>query len=298
MKGPFRIGPSSLVPYLYVAPALLPLILFVYVPLARTIEFSLFDWNLVSPERAFVGLHQYERVLGSEKFWEAVRNTIAYATSIVAVDVVGAVVLAIAVLTVRGRPQSLLRAVAFLPTLISMAVAAVVWLWIFHPIDGVLNRLLALVDVTGPSWFSDPTWAIWAVAAVATWKYLGYNFVVALAALSGVPRELEEAAQLDGATRLRVLWHVVLPHISPTLLYLSVTGIALAAQIVFVPIHILTRGGPYGTSANVTYFIFEHGFRFFDVGFASAAAVVVFAGLLAVLVAQLRLLERSVHYAE
>lgn len=283
-------------PYLYVAPALLPLLVFVYWPLLRTVELSFYDWNLVRPTRDFVGLGKYREVLGSTDFWGALANTARYCLALVAADVALVLLVALGLLAVRGRPQQAYRAIIFLPTLISMAVAAVIWLWVLNPIHGVLNRLLALIGIAGPSWLSDPAWALWAVAAVAAWKYFGYNLLVMLAGLVGIPQDYLDAARIDGAGRWALFRHIVWPLLSPTTLYLFVTTVVLAAQIVFVPIHVLTQGGPNQSSANLVYLIYQYGLQFFNVGYASAVAVIVFVAFLACTAVQVRLLERVVHY--
>lgn len=283
-------------PYLYVGPAMLFLLLFVYLPLIRTFELSFYDWNLIDPDRSFVGGDKYRAVLGSADFWIAVTNTLRYVVALVAVDVALVLGVALLLLGVPGRAQQAYRGLIFLPTLVSMAVAAVVWLWVLNPIHGVLNRLLGLVGVAGPSWLSDPAWALWAVAGVAAWKYFGYNLLVMLAGLVGIPVELTEAARIDGAGRWAVFRHVVWPLLTPTTLYLFVTTVVLAAQIVFVPIHVLTLGGPSQATVNLVFLIWQYGLRFFDVGYASAVATIVFVVFLAFTVAQVRLLERVVHY--
>jgi sn-glycerol 3-phosphate transport system permease protein len=284
------------VPYLYVAPAPLPLLLFVYLPLLRTVELSLFDWNLVSPNRTFVGLGKYPEVLGSRDFWTALVNTGRYIVALVFVDVALVLGAALLVLSVRGRAQQVYRSLIFLPTLVSMAVAAVVWLWVLNPIHGVLNKVLSLVGVQGPSWLSDPAFALWAVAAVAAWKYFGYNLLFTLAGLVGIPQEYTEAAKLDGAGRWALFRHVVWPLLTPTTLYVFVTTVVLASQIVFTPINVLTQGGPNKASTNLVYLIYEYGLRFFNVGYASAVAVLVFVAFLAFTYVQVRLLEQGVHY--
>jgi sn-glycerol 3-phosphate transport system permease protein len=287
---------ARLVPYLYLLPALALLLVFVYWPLLRTIELSFYDWNMISPVRDFVGWQHYQRAMAGADFRQAVFNTVWYISALLVIDVALVFGVALGLLAVPGKSRQLYRSLIFVPTLISMAVAAAIWLWMLHPLHGVFNRLLALVGVNGPSWLSDSTWALWAVAAVAAWKYFGYNLIVMVAGLTNVPREYLEAARIDGAGRWALFRHIIWPLVAPTALYLFVTTIVLAAQIVFTPIDVLTQGGPQGTSSNLMYLIFQYGFQFFNIGYASAVAVIVFVVFLAVTGLKVSVLERGIHY--
>jgi sn-glycerol 3-phosphate transport system permease protein len=284
------------VPYLYLLPALTLLLVFVYWPLARSLELSFYDWNMISPTREFVGWRHYQQALSSAEFWQAARNTLWYIAALLLVDVALVFGVALGILALPRRSQQLFRGLIFVPTLISMAVAAAIWLWMLHPIHGLFNTLLGLGGIRGPSWLSDARWALWAVAAVAGWKYFGYNLIVMLAGLVNVPQEYVEAARIDGAGGLALLRYIIAPLVAPTTLYLVVTTVVLAAQIVFTPIDVLTQGGPSGSSANLVYLSFQYGFLFFNSGYASALAVIVFLLFLGVTIVKVRAIESSVHY--
>lgn len=283
-------------PYLYIFPAFIPLIVFTYLPLGRTMELSLFDWNLVQPVRRFVGTENYETAFASDGFWNAGVNTLAYIGALLLLDVVAVLMVAMMVWFVRGRAQSAYRSAIFLPTVLSMAIASVLWLWLLNPVSGLVNILLDQFGIQGANWFKDPTTVLWAVAFVAGWKYFGFNFVIALAGLASIPRDLIEAARIDGAGGVTLARRIILPLMGPTILFLIVTTIGLTADIVFVPILILSQGGPSGASDSLFYLIYEFGFKFFNIGHASAVAVVVFFVFAGFLFVQLRLSERYTHY--
>jgi sn-glycerol 3-phosphate transport system permease protein len=277
-------------------PALVVLAFFTYLPLARTFELSFFTWNMVSPTRPFVGLGNYAELLTGREFWGATLNTALYIVVILLMTFVAPLGVAVLLAGMKGAVGRVYQAVIFSPTVISLATAAVIWLWILNPIDGVINVVLKQLHLAGPSWLQDSRTVLVAVAMVTAWKSFGYNLLLFVAGLLAIPKAPVEAALVDGASAWQLLWHVRLPLLSPTMLFVLVTTVVLAAQQVFIPIQILTRGGPSGASTTLVYSIYEYGFQFFRVGIASALAVVVFLLFLALTWVQIRLLEGRVNY--
>lgn len=158
--------------------------------------------------------------------------------------VVAPLVAAVVVLQVRPRWQRVYRVVLFAPTMISMAIACAIWLWIFHPLDGVANTLLSVVGVGGPKWLSSGDWAIWSIVAVTAWKTFGFNFVLYLAGLLAIPGETYEAARVDGASERQIFWRITVPLLAPTTLFVLLTTFILGPQNLFIPTQILTRAAP------------------------------------------------------
>lgn len=287
---------QRLLPYAFILPALLPILVFVVRPLAVTAYLSLLDWNLISPERAWAGLANYAEILGSREFWVAVANTALYAGGLLVLNVAAPVVVAYATTRVPGRWQGLYRAILFTPTVISLAVASVVFLWLYNPLIGAINVGLRAIGIDAPAWLSDHRWALWAVVGVTAWKAFGYGFIVYLAGLMAVPGELVEAARVEGAREGQIFRRVLLPLTSATLLYLVVTSLITGVQYTFVPIHMLTGGGPNESSTNLVYLTYQYAFQFFRVGGAAAVAVLCFLAFLPLIVLQALVLERRVHY--
>ena len=283
-------------PYLYIAPAFLPLLVFTYWPLTRSVELSFYDWNMVSPDRRWVGVANYTALVTSPDFWLAVWNTVLYVVGLLVMTLVVPLGLGVLLNRITGRLQTLYKAILFSPAVVSFAVAAITWLWIFNPINGVANQALARVGVSGPSWLNQPNWVIPALVIICAWKLCGYNLVIFAAGLAGIPQEYYEAAAIDGASLFQQFRHISWPLLSPTTFFAVVTTIIYAGQYTLVPIQILTQGGPNKASTNVVYLIYQYGFQFFETGRASALAAVVFLMFLGVTLLQQRFLERYVHY--
>lgn len=293
----WQLSGESVAPYLFALPALGLVGVFVYWPVLYSAYLSTLRWNFVSPERAFVGAGNFSALAADGGFRQAVGNTGAYL--LVLVPLLVALPLALALLlwpVRRSRLQAAYRAALFAPTVVSFAVAAVVWLWIFNPVQGVLNQAILRFGGERVGWLGDPSLAFWCVVAVSAWKAIGFNLLLYLAALEAVPRDYLEAAALDGAGWWSLLRDVRLPLIAPTGFFVLVTTTIFVADDVFAAVNVLTNGGPFGRTTNVLYFLYERGFRFFQVGQASAVALVIFCAVVALTWLQFRILEKRVHY--
>jgi sn-glycerol 3-phosphate transport system permease protein len=287
---------AVLVGHLYLAPAAALTLLFVYWPLLASTALSGYDWNLVSPTWTWVGGQNYRDLVESRAFWLSLVNTATAAAALTALTVLAPLPLAVAVLRVAPRWQGVYRVVLFSPTVISMAVACAIWLWMFHPLHGVLDTLLRVAGLPGPAWLTSSDWALWSIVLVTAWKTFGFNFFVYLAGLLAIPVELHEAARVDGATERRIFWHITAPLLGPTILFVLLTTFILGPQNLFIPTQILTQGGPNDASNNLGYLVYQLGFEYFRVGYASAAATVIFLVFLALTAVQFFLGERRVHY--
>jgi multiple sugar transport system permease protein/sn-glycerol 3-phosphate transport system permease protein len=290
-------GRAVLAPYLFVLPVLTLMGVFIYWPLVYSVWLSMLDWNFVSPSPEFVGAENFLELARDDGFRRALLNTGLYLVVLVPLLVLLPLGLAMLLWPVRRSPaQGAYRAVLFSPTVVSFAVAAVVWLWIFNPLGGPLNGLLMAVGGQGLDWLRDPNLAFWCIVLVSAWKAFGFNLILYVAALESVPRDYLEAARLDGAGGWALFRHVRFPLITPTFFFVLVTTVIFVSEEVFAAINVLTQGGPYGRTTNLLYFLYERGFRFFAVGEASATALVIFLAVMTVTWLQFRFLERHVHY--
>jgi sn-glycerol 3-phosphate transport system permease protein len=287
---------EHLTAYLYLAPGLALTAVFVYWPLVASTTLSFYDWNLVSPTWSAVGWQNYRELIGNRAFWLALVNTGKAAVAFTALTVVVPLLLAVAVLRVSGRWRDVYRVLLFSPTVISMAIACAVWLWMFHPLYGVINSLLRLVGIQGPAWLSSGDSAIWAIVMVTVWKTFGFNFVLYVAGLLAIPPEMYEAARVDGASERQLFRHITLPLLAPTTLFVLLTTFILSPQNLFVPTQILTQGGPNEASNNLGYLVYQLGFEYFRVGYASAAATLIFLLFLGLTALQFYLAESRIHY--
>ncbi|HET7342281.1 MAG TPA: sugar ABC transporter permease [Methylomirabilota bacterium] len=282
--------------YLYLAPAAALTAVFVYWPLAASTALSFYDWNLVSPTWTAVGWQNYADLFASRAFWLSLLNTGKATLGLTALTVVAPLLLAAAVRRVGPRWQLTYRVVLFSPTVISMAIACAIWLWMFHPLYGVINTLLRVAGITGPAWLTSTDAAIWAIVLVTVWKTFGFNFVLFIAGLLGIPAEMYEAARVDGASEGQIFWRITLPLLAPTTLFVLLTTFILTPQNLFIPTQILTQGGPNDASNNLGYLVYQLGFEYFRVGYASAAATLVFLVLLVLTAVQFVIGERRIHY--
>lgn len=283
-------------PYLLLLPAAFFLGLFVYWPVVLVGILSFFDWNMVSPDAAFVGLENFAYLLASPEFYGLLLRSLMYVVIAMLGNFLLPVGLALLTLQVAGRYRDLYQALLFTPTVVAVSIGALLWQWIYLPTGGPLNELLSLFGLPPGNWLNDPRTALGAVGVVVAWKFFGFNYLIALAGVAAVPRDCLEAARVDGATGWPLLRWVVVPLLMPTILFVALTAILQALPYAFVPVDILTRGGPVDASNNLLYKVYQDGFQFFAVGRASAEAVVLMVLLGGFAVWQFQVLDRSLTY--
>jgi raffinose/stachyose/melibiose transport system permease protein len=283
----------------FVGPALTIFVVFVVWPIVRALQFSLYRWKGFGPLVDFVGLQNYVSVLTNDVFIGAfTHNMVIVVLSILIQLPVG---LAIALLLNRKmRGQGVLRTVIFVPYVLSEVIAGVVWFQLLQPQYGVVDTLLGAVGISGPEegWLGTPDVALYTVFVVLTWKYLGLAVLLFLAGLQGVPDELMEAAQIDGASWWQVQRWVTVPLLGPTLRtwgFLSMIG---AIQL-FDMVWILTGGGPANSTTTMATFLITEGTKRYNYGIATAASVILFAvALVLALLYQVFVLRRDVAEAD
>lgn len=278
---------------LLLAPGLVPLLVFVYWPLLYSLWLSLHDWNLIRPQVEFVGLANYRALLQDPLFGQLLRQSLLYLALAGIANFLLPFSLALLTLQVRGRWAELYQSLLFAPTVAAVSVASLVWLYLYLPAAGPLAKLAEVPGLELPNLLSDPRYALFSVSLVANWKFLGFHYLIALAALKGLPREVLEAARVDGARGLPLLRFVLLPLLGPTLLFLLLSALASALEYAFVPIEVMTQGGPFGHTSNLMYAVYQEAFRFFRAGVAAAQAVLLILGLGLLILGQLYLMGRK-----
>lgn len=280
---------------LFVAPNLALLALFVYKPLVEGIRLSFYSWDLISPVKTWVGLDNYKNYFADATNRYIIRNTLVFTAGTVAGTM--ALGLALAVLLnepLRGRAAA--RSVLFAPYVVSGAAIGVVWLFIFDPRLGLVAAALDRIGVASPDWFNDPNWAMPMIIIAYIWKNLGYAVVIYLAGLQSVPKDLHEAARVDGAGALTRFRKVTLPLLSPVTFFVLITSI-LSSMQAFDIIQVMTQGGPLDATKTMNYQLYDEGFVQFHIGTASTIATVLFVVLLLATIGQVRFIERRVHYS-
>jgi multiple sugar transport system permease protein/sn-glycerol 3-phosphate transport system permease protein len=284
-------------PYLLVAPVLVVVGVFIYWPLIYSIYLSFFDWNFISPVKEFVGFDNFVRLAVDPRFRSALYGTLIYIVALVPAQVILPLGLALLLWPIRrSRAQGFYRVTLFSPTVISFSVAALLWLWIFHPLQGFLNKVIFDLGFAKVNWLSNPNTAIWCVIVVSIWKTFGFNLLLYLAALEAVPNDYVEAASLDGANGWQMFRMIRFPLITPTFFFVLVTTVISVNDEVYGAINVMTDGGPFDRSSNIVYYLYEQGFRVFQIGSASAVSLLIFVGTAILTWVQFRYVERRVHY--
>jgi len=281
-----RAGPDAFHAWLFVAPALLGFTLFHLLPTLRAFYIGLTSWNLMSPP-TFVGLDNYRRLLSDERFWDSMRVTVLYVLYNVPLQTLLA--LALAVLLDRFGRSVFMRATVLMPFLVSNVIAAMIWFWMLDPALGPGNRWLEAGGLGRHGFFSDTAMALPTIAAMNIWRHVGFNALLFYTGLQAIPRQLYQAASLDGASGWQVFWSITLPLLRPILVFVVVTSVIGSFQI-FDAIAVTTLGGPADSTRTVMWYIYQSAFGSFRMGYASAMSCVLFAGLVIVTVTQMRLL--------
>ena len=265
--------------WMFVAPALIVIGLFFALPVASALLLSLTDFDLYAladpAHLRFVALDNYLELLRTPIFWKALWNTTYFV--VVGVPLSIAVSLAAALLldSQLARAKAFFRTALFAPVVTTLVAVAVIWRYLFHTSYGLVNWALGHVGVSPVDWLGDPHWAMPTIIGFAVWKNFGYNMVILLAGLQAIPRELYEAARIDGASTWRQILHITLPALGPVLLVVSVITVSGYFQLFAEP-YVMTRGDPLQSTVSVLYFMFEEGFRWWNLGRASAVAFMLF----------------------
>ena len=276
----------------FLAPALGAIGLFFALPVLAAAVLSLTDFDIYAIGDAstarFVGLDNYARLLTMPRFWTALGNTL-YFVGVGGPLSVGASLGAALLVNARAvRFRGLFRTALFAPVVTTLVAVAVVWRYLYHPQSGLLNAALGALGVAPVDWLGDPAWAMPALILLAVWKNFGYNMIIFVAGLQGIPAELYEAAEVDGAGRWAAFRHITLPALAPTFLFVAVLTMIGYFQLFAEP-YVMTQGGPLDATLSVVLLMYEEGFRFWNMGFAAAIAFVLFAIILAGTAVQLRL---------
>lgn len=272
--------------WLFLLPSFLGFVVFAAIPVVRGFWISFTNWNLLSPPRA-VGWENYTRLLQDDIFWKSLWNTAYYVLLNIPAQTLLALVLA--VLVHRLTRSTLLRSLLILPYLVSGVVAALLAVWLLHPSLGFINELLTALGIGRQPFFGASEQAMPAVAAVNIWRFTGYTSQFFFAGLQSIPKDLYEAASIDGAGEVRQFFSITLPLLRPVTAFVVVTGVIGSFQI-FDTIAITTGGGPGDATRTILWYIYENAFSRFNMGFATALSVALFVIVGAVTAVQMRLL--------
>lgn len=287
---------NTVEPFLYLLPSLFFLSVFTYYPMVRSLYYSLYRWNIASGRPVFNGLNNYVHFFRAELFWKVLRNNLVYSIGTISISL--AVALLLAVMLNRAiRLVSFYRLAVFYPTMIPMAGAAMIWAWLLAPGYGLVNYYMIQFGLTGIAWLTTEPYALYALMIVGIWKNVGYYSIILLAGLQNIPSELHEAAIVEGASPWQRFRQVTFPLLTPTVFFVFVMAVILSFQSID-QVYLMTQGGPANSTNLLVYYIWQHGFLFWDIGLASTLTTLLLLVLLGFTVLSFRLLEPRIHYGE
>lgn len=278
--------------YLFILPQVIGLIVFHIIPLiwAGYISFTDFDGF---GRNNFIAFDNYYSLFKDDELWGSLRNTAYYALLTVGIGVTTALLVALALNVMKGK--TFYRVFFFMPVITSTISMGVIWVWMLNGELGIINYALSAIGIEGPSWLINERWVIPSIALVGIWATLGKDMIIFLAGLQGISKSYYEAAEIDGASGFKQFWHVTLPLLSPTTLFVTILALINSIQVFDQP-YVMTGGGPGKSSYTLVYLIYNQAFVEFNMGRASAVAMILFAVILIITVIQFIASKRWVHY--
>jgi len=251
------------------------------------------EWDIITKIK-FVGLSNFVRLIQDKLFWQYFYNTVYFMLGIP----IGMAVSLILALLMNQKLRGIVffRTIYFMPVVSSMVAVALLWRWIYNPDFGLLNSFLRMIGIHNPpQWLASTAWAKPAIMIMWIWKGAGYNMVLYLAALQGIPQQLYEAAEIDGASKWQSFWNVTFPMLTPTNFFIVITGIIGGFQA-FGELYVMTGGGPAGSTTTVVYYIYNNAFQWFKMGYASAISWFLFLIIFSVTLLQWKYAGQKIEY--
>lgn len=278
--------------WLYLAPAVILLSLFVFYPTVRLIWDSFFQWDGMGT-RTFVGLHNYRQLISDEEFWQAIKNSFVFIVGSVPTGMAISLVMALLIQKhLIGR--DIFRTIFFIPGVTSLVAAGLVFVWLLNYDFGVLNLMLSKFGLAKIPWLVDDKFAMLSVVLMTLWKDAGYNMILFLAGLNNISESYYEAARIDGAGNWQIFWKITWPLLMPTTFFILVVRIIFSFRT-FEQIYAMTKGGPVGSTTVFIYYIYEKAFKYFEMGYASSAAIVLLLIVLVLTYLQFKVIKNEKH---
>ena len=280
---------------LFLSPTLVVFGAFILFPVIFSFYLSFQKWNMFGGSSTYVGLDNYISLFKNPDFWLVLKNTLIYTLATVPLNMIFSLLIAYA-LNKKIIGKKFLRTALFAPVVISPVAAAVIWRWLYDPNFGLINYFLGFFGIGSINWLNDPSAAMFALIIMGVWKTFGINMILFSAGLQAIPENYYEAALIDGAGPWARFWHVTIPLLAPTLFFIMVMSMIGSFQV-FDLVYVLTSGGPLGATKVLVFYIYEYAFKYFQMGYASAASYVLFAILFIFTMLQIRFLKDKVYGA-
>ena len=279
---------------LLLLPASLGLLIFAAFPIAQAFQISFYDAPLLGEQREFVALANYRTALQDPEFQRALLNTVLYTIAVVVLQVVLALLLA--TLINHAFPGvGLFRSAYFLPVITSLVVVSTVWKIMYHTDNGLINSILRTAGFSAQPWLTSPDLALFSIVIIGVWKEVGFSMLVLLGGLQAIPGDIYESCSIDGSNSWSTFWKITLPLLRRALLFVVVLS-TINAFKVFIPIYVITNGGPSDSTLTLVFYIWQNALSYFKLGYASALSFLLLGLLLILTAAQFRLLRSNVEY--
>lgn len=264
---------DSIWAFILLLPNIICFLIFMTIPLVVSFFLSFTEWNLMTPIQ-WVGFANYIELFKDKTFLKSLWNTIYFTVGTVPISIIISLFLAV-VLNQRIKGVKVFRSIYFFPTIISLIAIGLVWMWMYNPEFGLLNYFLSLVGIDGPPWLTGINWAMPSIIIVTIWRGLGFNMLLFLAGLQGIPESYYEAADIDGARWFGKFMHITVPLLNHTTFFITVIAIVSSFQA-FDLIYLMTFGGPARSTSVLVFYLYQNAFGYFRMGYASAIAYVLF----------------------
>ncbi|OON90775.1 MAG: ABC transporter permease [Epulopiscium sp. Nele67-Bin002] len=292
----FKQKLKQYMPFLFLLPSLIVFTIFMFWPVLRTFYLSFFSWNMIKPTKDFVGLDNYVSVLTDPITYQVIQNTFIYILILLVINFIAPYILSFVLSVVIKRFKGFYKTVYFMPSVISLVVGSVLYVWILNPISGPAAVIANYFNVAMPVWSKTEGLVIVVLSLITSWKIFGYNFIVILAGVSGVSDEIIEAAKMDNIPMHRIFIDIIVPMSSATGIYVFIMTIVQGLQYVFTPIKVITQGGPNYASSNVIYQVYQEAFGLYKTGTASALSMITMILFIVLLILEFKFVEKGVHY--
>jgi len=281
--------------YVFLSPWILGMIFFVGGPIIASLILSFCEWDLIQPPK-FIGLDNFIKMFTADKrFWTSLYNTFYYTVLSVPLGIIGSILVAL-LMNQKWKTVRLLRTIYYLPSVTAGVASAIIWMWLLNPDFGLVNYALSLFGIKGPLWLADEVWSKPALIIMGLWG-VGGNMIIYLAGLQGIPQQLYEAAEIDGAGLWGKFRHITIPMLTPVIFFNLIMSIVWSFQI-FTQVYVMTggQGGPSDSTLVLVLYIYQHAFKFHNMGYASALAWVLFIIILFFTLLQFKFAGGWVHY--
>ena len=279
---------------IFISPWIIGFLIFQLYPIYKSVYYSFCEYDVLNPP-IFVGMDNYSNLFHDEIFLNSITSTAIYTVMAIPFSMIISLFFAI-LLNQKIIGRGVFRTIYFLPSLVPMVALAILWKWILNGENGILNYILGLLGISGPNWLGSTMWATPSIVLTGVWG-VGGSIVIYLAALQDVPRSLYEAAEIDGAGWFAKVRHITIPMISPVIYFNLILGIIGCLQVFAVP-YIMTAGGPARSTYYYTMYLFDNAFRFLNMGYAGAMAVLLFIIIVGITIITTKLTASRVYYAE